>query len=81
MAPAPLPAGRYSASEGLATADQALECPLGHYCPEGVAQPYACPAGRFGASKSLTAATCSLDATATVCPKGFVCPVSLFMTF
>jgi hypothetical protein len=60
----PCPAGRYGNTTGLQTADCSaacgdgtycppgsvlpLDCPLGHYCPTGVA-PVICPAGTFGA--------------------------------
>lgn len=47
--------------QGSSEADQ---CPGGHYCPEGTAQPEKCPLGTYSSAVLLTAVGQCLNCTA-----------------
>ncbi|KAH3750576.1 hypothetical protein DPMN_185103 [Dreissena polymorpha] len=48
--------------------DDAYECPVGHFCPEGTSEPQKCPAGSYSNSVRLTSA-----AECTPCTAGEFC--------
>ena len=48
----------------------ANECPLGHYCPQGTAEPIKCPLGTLGLSVKL-----GMESQCTLCFAGRYCDV------
>ncbi|PIK35709.1 hypothetical protein BSL78_27465 [Apostichopus japonicus] len=66
--------------------DDADECPVGHYCPQGTAQPQACPPGTYSPSVRRQAVeeclnctagrycpTYGMNATGDLCSAGYYC--------
>ncbi|PIK41162.1 hypothetical protein BSL78_21986 [Apostichopus japonicus] len=66
--------------------DDADECPVGHYCPQGTAQPQACPPGTYSPSVRRQAVeeclnctagrycpTFGMNATGDLCSAGYYC--------
>lgn len=60
--------GYYCDEEGLATIDD-RECPTGHYCPRGTADPYQCLPGTYQPQKGS-----SEEEDCLPCPAGGYCP-------
>lgn len=52
----------------MAGSTEMLDCPTGHYCPEGVGLPLACPRGTYNGRKNLV----KIEECAT-CPAGSLC--------
>jgi hypothetical protein len=57
-----------STTSSSLTQPNADRCPLGHYCPQGTADPLPCPAGRYGPSIGARSLQDCLG-----CPPGFFC--------
>lgn len=66
---------------------EVLECPAGHYCPEGSVEPLVCPRGTYSlsplATSSRSCMTCppgylcipgTVDYSQWPCPTGYYCP-------
>lgn len=60
-------AGRYCPAAAVSAVDGPL-CPLGHYCPEGSAQPTPCPEGTFGNQTNQTQ-----ESDCRPCTAGYYC--------
>jgi len=75
----PCPPGKYGFATGLTSPDCTADCPLGHYCPAGTADPIPCPAGTFGNATGLIDSTCNGDCSEggcspALCQEGYYCP-------
>ena len=60
--------GYYCDEEGISNIDD-KECPTGHFCPKGTAEPYQCLPGTYQPQKASTEEDDCLP-----CPAGFYCP-------
>lgn len=63
----PCSPGKYAADTARGTACD-VDCPMGSYCPLGVAAPTRCPAGRYGSAPGLATSNCTAS-----CPIGAYC--------
>lgn len=75
----PCPPGRYGPTDGQKDDMCYAQCPLGHYCPSGTADPIKCPAGRFGNVSGLVSEECSNECweggcDPNLCQEGHYCP-------
>ena len=73
------PPGRYGSDLGSVDEHCTADCPLGHYCPAGTADPIKCPSGTYGNTTGLTSASCSNECweggcSLNRCQEGFYCP-------
>ena len=81
----PCPAGTYNNFSAMFHLDNCSACPVGHYCPEGTADPIACFAGSYANVTGTqgpgilgsNAARYTVDesiSNCNICPQGYECP-------